>query len=131
MKKVRILIMAVLLTFLISSVAFASRLDFTLVNETGYRIDVINVSPASSNSWEEDIMGKDYLANGESININFSSKENARIWDLQCVYTNGVNDFWYDIDLTHVSVITLRTENGVTYAYLDDGKSYSATKNRR
>src|SRR6185436_11050352 len=43
--------------------------DFTLVNDTGVVIDKLYVSPHDSDDWEEDILGKDTLASGESLDI--------------------------------------------------------------
>ena len=38
-----------------------SRLDFTLVNRTGYEINEVYVGPTSSSSWGRDIMGQGTL----------------------------------------------------------------------
>ncbi len=131
MKKMRVLVLTTLLLLLVCACASAANLDFTLTNNTGYRIDIVNVCPSSSNSWEEDIMGRDYLENGQSVSIHFPRKTNVKLWDLQVVYTNGENDFWYDLDLTSVSAVTLATKKDGVYAYFDNGKSYSAKKERR
>lgn len=131
MKKMRTLVLSMLLLVLFCSCAYASKLDFTLVNNTGYRIDIVNVTPATSDSWEEDIMGKDYLENGQSVSIHFPAKADSKLWDLQIVYTNGENFFWYDLDLTTVSTVTLSTKKDGTFAYLDNGKAYSAKKTKR
>ena len=131
MKKMRTLVLTTLLIMLVCSCAYAAKLDFTLVNNTGYRIDIVNVTPATSDSWEEDIMGKDYLENGQSVNIHFPSKANSRLWDLQIVYTNGENFFWYDVDLTAVSTVTLATKKDGTFAYFDNDKAYVAKKSKR
>ena len=131
MKKMRILVLSMLLLVLFCSCAYASKLDFTLVNNTGYRIDIVNVTPATSDSWEEDIMGKDYLENGQTVEIHFPSKSDSKLWDLQVVYTNGENFFWYDLDLTKVSSVTLSTKKDGTFAYFDNGKTYSAKKTKR
>jgi hypothetical protein len=45
--------------------------DFTLVNKTGVEIHALHVAPHSSDEWGEDILGKDTLANGESLGITF------------------------------------------------------------
>src|SRR5215213_5597937 len=45
--------------------------DFTLVNQTGVSINELYVSPHTTNEWEEDILGQDTLANGDSVDITF------------------------------------------------------------
>src|ERR1051326_2151751 len=56
--------------------------DFTLVNETGVEIHKVYISPHDSNDWEEDILGKDTLPSGESVDIKFHRNEKAAMWDL-------------------------------------------------
>ena len=42
--------------------AFAQgKQNFTLVNQTGYDISEVYVSPANSSDWEEDVLGEDIL----------------------------------------------------------------------
>ena len=47
-------------------------LDFTLINETGYNISSIFVSPTTENEWGEDIMGRDLLNDGESVEVKMT-----------------------------------------------------------
>ena len=57
--------------------------DFTLVNATGVEIDKVFISPHDSNDWEEDILGRDTLPDGESVDIKFQRNEKAAMWDLR------------------------------------------------
>lgn len=81
--------------------------DFTFVNKTGYTIDKLFVSAADKDAWEEDILGKDTLADGEQVNIKFGPKEGADKYDLKVVYTDdGSAAIWQDLDLTKINKIT-------------------------
>jgi hypothetical protein len=56
-----------------ASAARAGDQDFTLVNKTGVEIHSLHVAPHSSDEWGEDILGKDTLANGDSLEITSES----------------------------------------------------------
>lgn len=49
--------------------------DFTLVNATGVEIDKVYIAPHSSDDWEEDILGQDTLADGQTVDIKFNRGE--------------------------------------------------------
>lgn len=91
------------------TLAAEARQDFTLVNRTGYEIDKVFVSPSKSDDWEEDVLGKDTLDDGESWNIKFHRATRTCMWDLKVVYTDdGSSAVWHDIDLCEVGKITIR-----------------------
>jgi hypothetical protein len=81
--------------------------DFTLVNETGVEIDKVFVSPHDSDDWEEDILGKDTLPSGESVEIKFDRDETAAKWDLKVEDKQGNAIEWTDLDLLKISKLTL------------------------
>jgi hypothetical protein len=87
--------------------AIAGQQDFALVNATGYTIDKLYVAPSSSDSWEEDVLGRDQLANGESTNITFSRSESTCKWDIKVVYDDGEAVQWHNANLCNISKITL------------------------
>lgn len=89
--------------------AAEAKQDFTLVNKTGYEIEKVFVSPGKSGDWEEDVLGKDTLDDGESVNIRFKRASKTCIWDLKVVYSvDSSKAVWYDIDLCSVRKITIR-----------------------
>ena len=57
--------------------------DFTLVNATGVEIYALYVTPHNAAEWGEDILGVDTLLNGKTLDISFSRKEKAKLWDLR------------------------------------------------
>ncbi|MBF0582888.1 MAG: argininosuccinate lyase [Magnetococcales bacterium] len=82
--------------------------DFTLVNRTGYVIDQVFVSPAHSDDWENDVLGRDIMDDGESVPIQFSRGTTTCEWDLKVVYeVDGSSAVWHDIDLCSVSKISI------------------------
>jgi len=85
-------------------------LDFTLVNKTGVDIYEIYVAPISdSKSWGPELLGKEPLLNGESIEITFDPGdfEDCK-WDLKIKDTEGTSLTWYDIDLCEYWQITIK-----------------------
>ena len=103
------------------AMAAAGDQDFTLRNRTGYTIDQVYVSSANTNSWEEDVLGKDTLANGESWEIEFARSEDECSWDLKVVYDDGETAEWGGVNLCATSTISLHYdhESGRTWATTD------------
>src|SRR2546421_8099936 len=91
----RVLVAVCALSMLLAPAAFAQgKQDFALHNETGVEINELYVSPHSSDDWEEDILGQDTLASGESVEIHFSRKEKSKLWDLKVVDKQGNSITW-------------------------------------
>ncbi len=96
--------------------AQAGTQDFTLTNATGYQIDSIFVSPTTQSSWEDDVMGRDALADGEAVDITFDAPDGQCMWDLKAVYNDGEEAVWIGFNLCTLSSITLHYDNGTTSA---------------
>ncbi len=111
---------ALAMTFM-SVGARAGDQDFTLVNRTGYTIEQVYVSPIKSKNWEEDVLGRDVLDDGEKVNIRFSKREDVCRWDLKVIYDDGEEAEWSDFNLCEVSRITIHYErkSGRTWAEYD------------
>src|SRR5262249_20190900 len=86
--------------------------DFTLVNKTGVEIDKLFISPHSSNDWEEDILGRDTLPDGETVDIKFHRTEKAAMWDMRIEDSKGNGIEWENLNLLQISKVTLYYENG-------------------
>lgn len=87
----------------------AGKQDFVLVNKTGYDISHVYVSPVKSDDWEEDVLGKDVLEDGDTWTIKFNRKTSTCKWDLKVVYDDDDSTaVWQNIDLCSVSKITIR-----------------------
>ena len=105
-------VMALVLSFTPSSARADSPLDFVLVNDTGYTIDKIFVSPTKIEAWGEDVMGQDQLEDGKSVKIHFSrAHEKDTKWDIKVVFTDNENRYWTDLDLSTISEVTIHYKN--------------------
>lgn len=88
--------------------AVAGDQDFTIVNATGYTISEVYVSPAKASDWEEDVLGRDVLADGERQEIRFSRDTDACKWDLKVVYEDDNSSAeWGALNLCEISVVRL------------------------
>jgi hypothetical protein len=96
-----------------SAVRADSVLDFTLVNDTGYTIDKVFVSPNKLEEWGEDVMGPDdQVPDGKSVKIHFSrAHEKDTKWDLKIVFTDNEYRYWTNLDLSTISEVTIHYKN--------------------
>lgn len=96
--------------------------DFTVVNATGYTISELYVSPAKASDWEEDILGRDVLVDGDRTDISFSRKEDTCRWDLKVVYEDDDSSAeWAALNLCEISTVTLKysRSSGETSAFVE------------
>ena len=93
--------------------------DFTVVNSTGVEIHALYVSPADKNHWGSDILGKDTLADGQSVEIKFNPEEEAEKWDLRIEDGKGNSIEWTDLDLMEISKVTLDYDDGKATARVE------------
>jgi len=112
------MLFAVAFLFVVASapVALAGDQDFTVVNQTGIEIHELYVTPHDSDDWEDDILGEDTLANGAEVDIKFSRKEKAKLWDLKVVDADGNSVEWENLDLLDISEVTLHYKKGKAWA---------------
>ena len=92
-------------------VAQQSKLDFTLLNRTGVVITELYVSVDEADDWEEDVLGRDVLKHGESLDITFQRSEKSCDWDLKIKDEDGDEIEWDSLDLCAASHITLLYQN--------------------
>ena len=93
---------------LLASPALAGDQDFELVNKTGYTIEQVYVSASNSDEWEEDVMERDVLSDGESVDIEFSRGQKGCRFDLKVVYDDGTDATWGRLDLCTISTVAIR-----------------------
>jgi hypothetical protein len=95
-------------TLLAPAYSQEAKQDFDLVNQTGYQIKAVYVSPGKSDDWEEDVLGEDLLDQGDTWQIRFHRSEKTCHWDLKVVYADdGSSAVWQNIDLCSVDKITI------------------------
>jgi hypothetical protein len=86
--------------------------DFTLVNQTGVEIHSVFISPHNVDDWEEDILGRDTLADKDHVDITFKRGEKAAMWDLRVEDQKGNSIEWENLNLLAISKITLHYKDG-------------------
>ncbi|WP_457649986.1 hypothetical protein [Profundibacter sp.] len=79
------------LTLLFTSASTVSALDrrVRIVNDTDYAIIRFYGSNKGSDSWEEDILGDDILASGDSIVIDFDDGSGYCKFDFKAEFDDG------------------------------------------
>jgi hypothetical protein len=107
---------AAIAAFALSPVAFAGDQDFTLVNRTGVEIHKLYASPHSSDDWEEDILGRDTLADGDKVDITFSRHEKAAHWDLRIEDSHENAITFQNLNLKEISQVVLHYKDGKAWA---------------
>jgi hypothetical protein len=100
-----------LLTFfaLQNTPAFADndKLDFSLVNKTGYGIKEVYVAPHSSDSWSSNLSSNP-LENGETLDVSFDAAEDTANWDIKIVWVDqGAPVIWMNCKLANISKFIL------------------------
>lgn len=103
----KLVLAATLASAAFSAPASAATQDFTILNNTGYPIERVYVSASAKDNWEEDVLGRDILAEGDRTKIRFDRDEDACLWDLKVVYSDEESAEWQGINLCQVSVVAL------------------------
>jgi len=98
--------LALFLGMLFTAGAEELNLDFTLLNKTGYTIKKIYIGPTSSEDWGDNLL-KGSLEDGESVQVTFSPKANAKKWDIKVIYEDKDTAQWLDLKLTEITKVTL------------------------
>jgi hypothetical protein len=125
MKRIKRIALVVLLTVGIFSVVSTMEVsaqaaqDFTLVNKTGVEIHALYVTPHNADEWGEDILGADTLLANETLDISFSRKERAKLWDLRVEDEDGAFIEWENLNLLEISKVTLFYKNGKATAIVE------------
>jgi hypothetical protein len=102
-----------------STAVHAGDQDFSLSNHTGIDIHELYISPSDENDWQEDVLGEDVLADGESTDIEFSTSVNSRFWDVKIIDEDGESLSWQGLDLYAISEVSLYYENGKVWLESD------------
>lgn len=103
----KLVIAAALAVSALATAAFAAQQDLTIVNNSGYDVITLNVSPTSEDSWGSDILGVDILPNGDSVEVTFDRDEDECTWDIRVSYEDGDSGNWRGINLCETATFTL------------------------
>ncbi len=93
--------------------AFASDLDFTLVNQTGRSFEGLYITASDNKDWDANILlHGELLAAGGKIRVRFKKDAKAEFWDFNLVDNEGLSVTFKKVDLAGVDTVTLKDVNG-------------------
>jgi len=100
--------------------AFASDLDFTLVNQTTRSFEGLYITASDNKDWDANLLldGK-MLAAGGKIQVRFKSDARSEIWDLNLVDDEGLSVTFDKVKLAGVDTVTLKDVSGKITAEIE------------
>lgn len=78
----------------------------TIVNRTGVTMVEFYGSNVGTRNWEEDILGRDVLNTGESVDIDFDEGNGACRYDFKAVFADGDTVIEENVDVCRVGRFT-------------------------
>ena len=82
-----------------SGTASAAIYLLDITNRTGYTIMYMYVSPAKSDSWEEDVLGDDVLPDGKTQRVTLTGYKSS-IFDIRLVDEDGDKYTFWNVDVS-------------------------------
>jgi len=109
-----------LFIFLSIANAFASDLDFTLVNQTARSFEGVYITDSANKDWDANLLlnGK-VLAAGGKIQVRFKSDAKSETWDFNLVDDEGLSVTFDKVKLAGVDTVTLKDVNGKITAEIE------------
>ena len=100
--------------------AFASDLDFTLVNKTARSFEGVYITASDNKDWDANLLlnGKVLQAGGK-IEVRFKRDAKSETWDLNLVDDQGLSVTFDDVKLANVDTITLKDVKGKITAEIE------------
>jgi len=90
----------------LASPASAADHRVDIVNKTGMALKHFYASVTSTDSWEEDILGRDILEDGESFEADINDGSGKCKYDFKAVFENGQYLIQKNIDVCTVTTYT-------------------------
>ena len=84
-----------------------SRQDFTVLNNSGFTVMTLQVSPVDESQWGPDILGAQVIPNGETAAVTFERGENQCNWDIRVTYDDGDSNELRAVNLCEIGTVTL------------------------
>ena len=100
--------------------AFASDLDFTLVNQTSRSFEGLYITVSDNKDWDANLLldGK-VLAAGGKIQVRFKNDAQSETWDFNLVDDEGLSVTLDKVKLAGVDTVTLKDINGTITAEIE------------
>ncbi|MEX0308198.1 MAG: hypothetical protein AB3N12_12515 [Ruegeria sp.] len=86
-------------TVLMATSAAAEDLEFLIINETSYDLVEFNVSPASSGSWEGNLLAGGYLGADYEVGVLIADGLTTCVYDIRGVFNDGESVEDYGLNL--------------------------------
>jgi len=100
--------------------AFASDLDFTLVNQTGRSFEGLYITGSDNKDWDANILlDRKVLSAGGSIQVRFKNDAKSETWDFNLVDDEGLSVTFEKVKLAGVDTVTLKDVNGQITAEIE------------
>jgi len=96
--KIRNVALAALLLGL-NAAAVAADYYVEITNRTGYTIMYMYVSPAKSESWEEDVLGDDVMPDGETRRVDLTGCKSP-VFDIRLVDEDGDKYTFWNVNVS-------------------------------
>ena len=91
-----------------AATAHAADRRVNIVNASGNTITHFYASNSGTNSWEEDILGRDTLDAGDSLLVNINDGTGACKFDFKAVFEDGSSRVRQGVDVCTISSYTYR-----------------------
>ena len=100
--------------------AFASDLDFTLVNQTSRSFEGLYITAPDNKDWDANLLlnGK-VLAAAAKIRVRFKNDAKSETWDFNLVDDEGLSVTFDKVKLAGVDMVTLKDVNGKITAEIE------------
>ena len=100
--------------------AFASDLDFTLVNQTARNFEGLYITDSNNKDWDANLLldGK-VLSAGGKIRVRFKNDAKSETWDFNLVDDEGLSVTFDKVKLAGVDTVTLKDVNGKITAEIE------------
>ncbi len=85
---------------------------FDLRNTSGQNIDIIQVSPVSSDDWGPDLLGDRVLRSGGTVTVDPGST--GCMFDVRVTYHSGGKESFRNVDLCHTTRISFANTQNYT-----------------
>ncbi len=102
-----LLVLAAVLPFAVHvPAARAADRHVDIINKTGQTMTNFYASKVGAKSWEEDILGKDTLDDGDTVTININDGTGACRFDFKAVFDGGKSIEKGNIDVCKIGTFT-------------------------
>lgn len=106
----RILLTAAVAALTFGTIAQAEDLEFLLINDSGADMIGFNVSPASSDEWEENLLEGGYLAPDYEIGVVIADGLNTCVYDIRGQFSDKTDFEDFRLDLCDMGSYTFTDE---------------------